>query len=292
MAQTIIKNETIQVTVNSFGAEMASIQDASGKEYLWNADPKYWKRHAPVLFPLVGGLHNKQFTAKGQVYPMGQHGFARDSEFTLLSQSDTEVWYRLTDSEETLAKFPYRFTLDIGYRLGDHTVETIWRVTNSGDETLYFSVGGHPAFVCPQIGEGKQSDYSLHFYNDQPLTMSLLGEGGLLTDKKAELKLDENGFIRIDEHLFDGDALIMEHHQVHKVALVNPAGVEYITVSYNAPLVGVWSSPGKNAPFVCIEPWYGRADAIDYTGTWEEREWGNKLETGEVFEGGFVTEIR
>lgn len=291
MAQTVIKNKTIQVIVNSLGAEMASVQDAEGKEYLWNADPKYWKRHAPVLFPLVGGLKGKQYRLKDQVYTMGQHGFARDQEFELVSAADTECWYRLTESEESLAVYPYHFTLEIGYRLGDHSVETIWRVTNSGSETLHFSIGGHPAFVCPQSESEKQSDYKLHFYHEEPLTISLLGEGGLLNGRKAELKTD-HGQLPIDEHLFDGDALILEHHQVQKVSLVNPAGVEYVTVAYDAPLVGVWSSPGKNAPFVCIEPWYGRADAADYAGTWEEREWGNRLEAGEVFEGGFTVTIQ
>lgn len=291
MAQTVIKNDTIQVIVDSHGAEMTSIRDANDREYLWNADPKYWKRHAPVLFPLVGGLKDKQYRLKGQVYAMGQHGFARDMEFELLRAEDTECWYRLTENEESLAVYPYSFTLDIGYRLGDHSVETVWRVTNSGPEPLYFSVGGHPAFVCPQSPQEKQSDYFLHFYQEKPLVLSLLGQGGLLTDQKAELELD-NGRLRVDEHLFDGDALIMEHHQVQKIALVNPAGVEYVTVTYDAPLVGVWSSPGKQAPFVCIEPWYGRADAADFAGTWEEREWGNCLEAGQVFEGGFTVTIQ
>lgn len=291
MAQTVIRNDTIQVTVDAHGAEMTSIQDAGGREYLWNADPTYWKRHAPVLFPLVGGLRGKQYRLHGQTYTMGQHGFARDMEFTLRQAGETECWYRLTENEESLAVYPYPFILDIGYRLGDHTVEVIWRVTNSGSEPLHFSIGGHPAFVCPQPGAGKQDDYSLHFYQDRPLVLSLLGEGGLLTGQKAEL-VTEDGRLPIDAHLFDGDALIMEHHQVQKIALVNPDGVEYITVTYDAPLVGVWSSPGKNAPFVCIEPWYGRADASDFDGTWEEREWGNCLEAGQVFEGGFTVAIQ
>lgn len=290
MAQTVIKNGAIQVTVDSHGAEMTSVQNGEGREYLWNADPKYWKRHAPVLFPLVGGLRDKQYRLQGQTYTMGQHGFARDMEFALLKAEDTECWYRLTENDETLEMYPYPFALDIGYRLGDHSVETIWRVTNSGSETLHFSIGGHPAFVCPQSAGEKQSDYSLHFYSDGPLLLSLLGEGGLLSGRKAERKT-QNGMLPIDEHLFDGDALILEHHQVHKIALVNPAGEEYVTVSYDAPLVGVWSSPGKLAPFVCIEPWYGRADAADFAGTWEEREWGNCLEPGQVFEGGFTVTI-
>jgi galactose mutarotase-like enzyme len=288
MAQTVIQNDTIRVTVDSHGAEMTSIQNAEGKEYLWDADPKYWKRHAPVLFPLVGSLKDGQYRLNGKTYFMGQHGFARDSEFQLLQASQTECWYRLTESEESLAVYPYPFTLDIGYRLGEQTVETIWRVTNSGTQPLYFSIGGHPAFLCPQTPEEQKSEYSLHFYQENPLTLSLLNQG-LLAKQTMET---QHGFAKIGQHLFDVGTLILEDDQVKKVALVNPDGVEYITVTYEAPVVGVWSGSKNDTPFVCIEPWYGLADADNFTGTWEERKWGNCLEAGQVFEGGFTIRIK
>ena len=290
MSQVILKNETITVTIDTAGAEMTSIRSAAGKEYLWSGDPQYWKRHAPVLFPLVGSVWNKEFRVGDQTYAMGQHGFARDMEFELTSATETEAWFRLTSSEETLAKYPYEFILDIGYRLGENSVENIWRVTNPAQTPLDFSIGGHPAFVCPQEEGEKQTDYRLWFDTTEPMTSAIIRQGGCVSDEKKTI-VTEDGYLPIDAHLFDDDALIIEYDQCHQVALVNPAGQKYLTVSFTAPLFGVWSCPGKNAPFVCIEPWYGRCDAMGYEGQWKDRTWGNTLQAGETFEGAFTVEI-
>ena len=278
------------VAIDTAGAEMTSICSAEGKEYLWSGDPQYWKRHAPVLFPLVGSVWNKEFRVGEKAYPMGQHGFARDMEFEVLSTTDTEAWFRLTSSEETLAKYPYEFVLDIGYRLGENSVENIWRVTNPAKEPLHFSIGGHPAFVCPRKEGDKQTEYRLWFDTKEPMTSAIIREGGCVSEEKKTI-VTEDGYLSIDAHLFDDDALIIEHDQCHKVALVDTDGVHYLTVSFRAPLFGVWSCPGKNAPFVCIEPWYGRCDSMGYEGQWKDRTWGNVLQAGETFEGAFTVEI-
>lgn len=291
MALTVLQNETISVTIDSRGAEMVSLKNVLGREYLWSGDPLYWKRHAPVLFPLVGSLKNKQYRLGDKVFPMSQHGFARDVEFSQLTCTDEECWYRLTENMASLTIYPYAFILDIGYRLGDGCVENLWRVTNPGSKPLYFSLGGHPAFVCPlEVGQ-KQSGYSLHFDTDKALVSGIIGEGGLLTSDRKTINT-EKGYLPIDEHLFDDDALIFENHQAHEVSLADPDGRKYLTVSFDAPLFGIWSPPGKEAPFVCIEPWYGRCDAADFDGSWEERTWGNVLQPGETFEAGFKVQIR
>lgn len=287
MAQTVLKNGTITVTVDSHGAEMVSLKDAQGQEYLWNADPAYWKRHAPVLFPLVGSLRDKQYRLGGKLYPMNQHGFARDFEFSLLSAKEDECWFRLAENMATMTVYPYAFLLDIGYRIGEGWVENLWRVTNPASRPLHFSLGGHPAFVCPRKPGEKQSDYALRFDTEAPLTCSVIGEGGLVDPTAAKTIATKKGLLPVDDHLFDDDALIVEHDQAHRVSLVDPEGRDYLTVTFDAPLFGVWSCPGRQAPFVCIEPWYGRCDAADFTGSWEERAWGNTLQPGEVFEGGF-----
>lgn len=289
MAEIILKNDTIAIAVDSCGAELTSIK-SGGKEYLWNGDPAYWKRHAPVLFPLVGSLKDRQYRLDAKTYVMNQHGFARDMEFSVLEESENECWFRLTENMATMTVFPYAFILDIGYRIAERTVETIWRVKNPANTPLHFSVGGHPAFVCPQTPGEEQSAYRLRFDTEKPLVSSVIGAGGLVQSEKKIYETEE-GFLDIDAHLFDGDALVIENHQAHRVSLVNPAGTEYVTVSFDAPLFGIWSCPGKNAPFVCIEPWYGRCDAQDFTGTWEERTWGNTLQPGETFEGGFRVEV-
>ncbi|MCI8401990.1 MAG: aldose 1-epimerase family protein [Lachnospiraceae bacterium] len=291
MARKILKNDTIAVTIDSCGAEMVSLQNAAGEEYLWNGDPAYWKRHAPVLFPLVGSLKNKQYRLGDKIYQMNQHGFARDMEFSFLEEKDGECWFRLTENMATLTMYPYEFILDIGYRIGDNCLENIWRVTNPASRPLHFSIGGHPAFVCPRRPGESQTAYALRFDTDKPLLASVIGEGGLVQTATRPVATD-GGLLVIGEHLFDKDALVIEENQAHRVSLVDPEGVEYVTVSFDAPLFGVWSCPGKKAPFVCIEPWYGRCDGDGFTGSWEERIWGNTLAPGECFEGGFKVEIR
>ena len=291
MALTVLKNDTVSLTVDSCGAEMISLKNAEGREYLWNGDPLYWKRHAPVLFPLVGSLKNKQYRIGEKTYPMGQHGFASDVEFALVSATDTECWFQLTESMASLTVYPYEFILEVGYRLGDGSVETIWKVNNPASRPLHFSLGGHPAFVCPRTPGERQSDYRLRFDAEGPLVSGVIGEGGLLSDAVKKIQLTE-GTLPIDSHLFDDDALILEGGQAHKVSLVAPDGEDYVTVSFDAPLFGVWSCPGREAPFVCIEPWYGRCDAADFDGEWSERAWSNTLGPGETFEGGFTVEIK
>ena len=282
MALFQISNDKITIQVDSMGAELKSLKElASGREYMWNADPKYWKRTSPVLFPLVGGVNGGVYRVDGREYPMGQHGFARDAEFQLKSQVASEIWFTLESGEDTLKKYPYPFALELGYELVDTSVVVKWRVKNPGTECLYFSIGGHPAFLCP-IEEGtKQSDYRIRFDTREKVVSSCL-ENGLLSGKTVTYNL-KNSELAVTEHLFDGDALVIEHDQAHSAALVSPDGREYLKVEFDAPLFGIWSPPGKQAPFICIEPWYGRCDRKDYTGEWKEREWMQSLDAGETF---------
>ncbi len=290
MALFQISNEKITIQVDSLGAELKSLKKvATGQEYMWNGDPKFWKRTSPVLFPVVGGLCGGEYRLKGKSYPMGQHGFARDMEFQLKSQVSSEIWFTLQSNEETMRKYPYPFVLELGYGLKDTTVIVKWRVKNPAKEALSFSIGGHPAFLCP-IEEGtKQSEYRLLFDAKDELVSSCL-EGGLLGKNTQVYKLND-GILPITENLFDGDALVIENDQAHSAALVKPDGTPYLTVRFDAPLFGIWSPPKKNAPFVCIEPWYGRCDRTDFAGEWEEREWSRTLSTGETFEAEYTITV-
>lgn len=282
MAMFQISNDKITIQVDSMGAELKSLKDvATGREYMWNADPQYWKRTSPVLFPLVGGLKGGVYRLEDREYSMGQHGFARDMEFKLKSQVANEIWFTLESDERTLDRYPYPFLLELGYELVEKTVVVKWNVKNPAGDRMYFSIGGHPAFLCP-IEEGtKQTDYSIRLDAEDQVKVSML-DNGLVNGQAAEYKL-ENGCIPVTEHLFDEDALVIEHDQAHSVALVKPNGEAYLTVTFDAPLFGIWSPPKKQAPFICIEPWYGRCDRADFSGDWKEREWGQSLKSGEMF---------
>lgn len=290
--QAILENDNLKVTINHFGAELTSlVKKDTGVEYMWNADEKFWKRSAPVLFPIVGSLKNKEFLYDGKAYPMGQHGFARDTEFSLVSNDGVEAWFSLSSDDSTYEKYPFAFTLEIGYKLNGSTLQVTWRVVNEDEKQMHFSIGGHPAFMCPLAGEGEQTDYYIEFDTDKDLTYSKLSENGLVY-KKDNVLATNGGMLKIDAHLFDEDALVVEGDQAHVVSLLRPDKTPYLTVKFDAPLFGLWSPAGKGAPFVCIEPWYGRCDSEEFDGTLDQREYGHTLEVGEEFEVSFDIEIK
>ena len=283
MERLQIRNESLTLEIDAHGAEMKSLIDnCSGQEYLWCGDAAYWGRTSPVLFPLVGNYREKQSCFDGKWYSLSQHGFARDMDFELVSEKGDEIWFALEDSPETLEKYPFGFRLELGYRLQGRAVEVLWKVTNKNDREMYFSIGGHPAFNCPLREGEKQTDYRIGFDTCEPLTASVLDENGTVSERTKVLELTD-GMLQITDSLFDEDALIVEHDQAHKVALYTPEGEKYLEVKFEAPLFGIWSPAGKHAPFVCIEPWYGRSDRADFGQKLEEREWGNVLKAGEVF---------
>ena len=146
----MLENDCLAIEVSTFGAELQSIRDkATGFEYLWYGDKTYWGRRSPVLFPIVGKVWEGRMRYQGAEYLLSQHGFARDMEFELVSETETEVRYRLVSTEETLKKYPYQFVLEIAYRLHDNKVDVIWEVTNPSDKDICFQIGAHPAFYYP-----------------------------------------------------------------------------------------------------------------------------------------------
>lgn len=181
--------------------------------------------------------------------------------------------------------------LEIGYKLSGSEIKVIWRVTNPAKKDLLFSIGGHPAFMCPVAEQGKQSDYYLKLDTDKAITYGLICDGGLLDKEDNLLKVDSDGYCQIDEHMFDKDALIIENRQASKVSLCTPDKKPYLTVSFDAPLFGLWSPAGMGAPFICIEPWYGRCDRAGFAGELKDREYGNSLAQGEKFEKSYTIAI-
>ncbi len=282
----VLENEVLRVEIDSFGAELKSVKSKkTDEEYMWQGDPKYWGRTSPVLFPFVGSLKNKQFVYKGKTYPMGQHGFARDMEHTVISKGDVEIWFQLVSTEETLEKYPLEFQLNIGYQLEENEVKVLWKVSNPFDETLYFSIGAHPAFNCPIHGEDSKKGYSMYFGNVSEIHHhgNTSDTGLAMMDEDIVIPLIDNK-VEIAEDFFDRCTYMVEGNQTGSVGIVDPDGRRFVTVEFDMPLFALWSPEKKNAPFICIEPWCGRCDAVDFEGTLEERAFGNKLLPGEMFE--------
>jgi len=285
----ILENDVLKAEISLHGAELRSaVRKDKDASYLWYADSKFWGRTSPVLFPFVGGVKDKVYRTEGKAYAMGQHGFARDMDFVLTEQTADEAWFALDSTDETLKKYPYRFRLEIGYRLNGGSIRVMWRVKNTDSKEMYFSIGAHPAFMCPMKEDEEQSTYQVSFYDAdgkklETVVSTSIGSKGLVVDEKVTYELND-GCLYVTEHLFDHDALVLEHNQVQQIGLKDADGNEYIRVKFDTPLVGVWSPPGKKAPFVCIEPWYGRCDAENFAGELKDREWSNTLEAGKLFE--------
>ncbi|MDD6201808.1 MAG: aldose 1-epimerase family protein [Lachnospiraceae bacterium] len=290
--QYLLQNKHLRAVIKEKGAEVVSLQ-RNGEEYLWNADARYWGRTSPVLFPIVGLLKNGQYRHEGKTYTMGQHGFARDMVFSVTQKSDTQIAMQITDTEETYEKYPFHFRLTIRYRLEEETLRVIWMVENTDDKQMYFSIGAHPGFFCPHNGQGTQSEYFIRFTKHgkavERVESSLFGTIGLSEEKQVYHMQD--GILPIDAHLFDREALILENNQVQEISLLNPKKEPYVTVAFDTPLVGIWSPPKKEAPFVCIEPWYGRCDKESFDGEFAQREWTNSLNPGEIFEGSYTISV-
>lgn len=285
-----ISNSQITIQVSPLGAELCSIV-SKGKEYLWQADPAFWKRHSPVLFPIVGSVWENEYRHEGLSYSLSQHGFARDLEFELILDLPDEVRYRLTDNEETKKKYPFPFALEIGYRLQDNRIEVLWKVKNTGSSDMYFQIGAHPAFYYPDYAPETTERGYFGFDKTDGLKCILISEKGCAdTSKEYPVELIDD-LLPIDTHTFDKDALILENSQVEKVTLYNKEKNPWLSLHFTAPVVGLWSPPGKNAPFVCIEPWYGRCDRAHYTGEYKNKDWMERLAGGERFEGGYTIAI-
>ena len=276
----------ITAAVNYHGAELRSLKK-DGHEYMWQADPAYWNRTSPVLFPFVGQVASGVFRHKGAEYKMGQHGFARDMDFELVESSENSCLFSLNSDDSTKEKYPFDFRLQIGYVLSDNGIKVTWGVTNTGNEPLEFSIGAHPAFNC--ILDNTSIRISKNIKPLDSFVNSVFGKG-LLTNDKRNVALDL-GVMKLDSHSFDGDAFVIEDAQADKVEILDTNGERVLSVAFESPLVGIWSPPGKNAPFLCIEPWYGRADKEGYTGELKDREWNNTLKCGESFNVSYSIEI-
>ena len=278
-----LDNGVISIEVANHGAELKSAVK-NGREYMWCGDAKYWGRTSPVLFPNVGRLKGNQYTLDGKVYTMGQHGFARDMDFELLNSDDNSVTYILESNEETLEKYPFDFSLAISYTLENSSVKVGWKVENKGGSVMSFSIGAHPAFNL------KDGENYFRFDNAGDIIYNLIDESGFYAaDNKHILKND--GFVKIENSMFDNDALIVENNQASEVSLCDSKKKPYVTVKFAMELFGLWSPVKMNAPFVCIEPWCGRCDRNDFEGEISERDYIINLGAGKTFEAGYEIEL-
>ncbi|MBR1669589.1 MAG: aldose 1-epimerase family protein [Butyrivibrio sp.] len=280
-----IENDRLKIAVSSHGAELSSIYDKTNdREMLWQADPNYWDRHAPVLFPFVGNCNRGVYRYKGKEYSMTPHGFARDKEFELLEKTKTSVSFVLRDDDDTKKIYPFDFELVITHVLTDNKISVIWDIKNpSRSEDLYYSIGGHPAFSCPLGDNESRNDYKVKFEkNDLEYVLILQETREVDYQNPNKLSLTD-GYLQITDDLFQKDALIFDNSQVKEISLCTPDGKEYVTMHCEGfPSFGLWSKPSKDARYVCLEPWIGRCDNKGFEGELPEKYCVQHLAPNEV----------
>lgn len=279
-----LENQRLCVEISEMGAEVTRIYDKKNNaEILWEADPEFWKRHSAILFPNVGKTWHNKVLINGTQYPTSQHGFARDNEFKCICQKDHSVSFLFRSGEETKEVYPFDFELLITYVLEERTLRVIWEVRNPGDEDMYFTIGGHPAFRVAKPDE-KKTDYILKFPGKTSLDYILIDPAELAADPKKVHKLAlDGGYTAITEEMFENDALIFDNGQIEEVWLCHKDGTPYVGLKCEGfPNFGIWSV--KDAPFVCLEPWMGRCDDVGFDKELSEKPNVNKVAPGESFQ--------
>ena len=289
-----IANEFLTVTLSPQGAELQSVKGAvSGLEYLWQANPKVWGRHAPVLFPFVGRSKNDQYTYQGKTYPMGQHGFARDRQFEVESQTDTAVTFLLKSDEESLKIYPFEFELRVSYQVNDTHLKVGYDVKNTAQSgPMYFSVGGHPGFKVPLTDDTQFEDYFLD-YRPQKSRVKIPLQGAFINLNERTLAPTDVA-TDINHPLFKEDALIYElKGQENKFSIRSEKTDHAISLKVSgAPFIGVWSPYPTEGELVCLEPWWGIADDVDASGELSEKFGVNQLAPNEEFNASYEITVK
>lgn len=287
-----IANEFLTVEINPYGAELQSLKgNVSGLEYLWQADPAVWQRHAPVLFPFVGRSKNDQYTYQGQTYPMGQHGFARDREFEVESVSAQKAVFLLKSDAESLAIYPFEFELRITYQIKDMHLTVNYDVKNTATQgPMYFSIGGHPGFKVPLTDDTQFEDYFID-YRPQKSRIKIPLQGAFINLNERTLAPTDVA-TDINHALFKNDAMIYDlKGQENTFSIRSEKTKHSISMKLSAPFIGVWSPYPTAGNLVCLEPWWGIADDVEANGELSEKFGVNRLAPQATFNANYEITI-
>ena len=258
-----IENEKLKVEISDLGAEIMSIKSkATGHEYLWQGNDKYWANRATILFPICGRLTEGKYIWKGKEYEMVLHGFAKLCVFNVVEKTDTEITLELTPNEETRKAYPFDFVFRMTYTLTDTTIKNTFFVNNPTEEDLPFTVGGHPGFNIPFCDGEAFEDYYLEFKCEKPTERLIMSPTCFYTGKNEPMPLKDGKIIELRHDLFDNDGVFM-NNMCRCISLKSKKNNRAVTLKFeDMKHYGLWQKPHSDAPYVCIEPWCG-VPAID-----------------------------
>jgi galactose mutarotase-like enzyme len=277
-----LENESLILKMKEQGAELTNIILKSDRtEYLWQGDSRFWGRHAPILFPIVGRLADDTYYVDSKAYHLSQHGFARDMVFEVTEKSGNTITYTLNSTGETLKKYPFSFSLDVTYELEGNSITVIYDVQNTNDEKMLFSIGAHPAFNVPFTANETFEDYYLDFDVPEIFDIYVLDKG--LRKPSKHSIADPAQTLPLTKELFRDDALIFENLSKNKITIRSKNHSKFVEVEFpDFPYSGIWT-PYNEAPFLCIEPWQGIADEVGEPADLQQKKGILSLQNGEIF---------
>ena len=287
-----IENTKLKIEVKRTGAELCEIKSTKYKtDFLWNANPDIWGSYAPNLFPIIGALKENSYSYENEKYSLPKHGFIRNNEhIKLKEQTKNSLTFGLSYSEDSLKIYPFKFELSITYILKDNFIDVIHNVKNLDEKTIYFSIGGHPAFKCPVFDSENYDDYTLEFEHPENSKTHLINmENGLISSDTEKI-FNNSKTLKLTHDLFNKDALIFKDLKSKKVTLKSNSHGEILTVNYHDfDYLGIWAKPNGN--YVCIEPWLGIADNETTNQNIKEKEGILKLAPNKSFKATYTIEI-
>ena len=272
-----IENEFLSVKIKKYGAELNSVKSKeTGIEYLWQGNPDIWYGQSPVLFPIVGTLLDNKYRVDGREYELFRHGCARKRDFEVKETGEGFITLTQSFNDDSLKAYPYRYVLDITFRLDGKKLTVTHTVRNADDKKIYFSIGAHPGFNC-SIGDVLEFDQE-----ETDVVNEMIDEDSILFDEKFPSPIDGRIFT-ITEHIFDKDAHVLSNLKSKKSTLKSKSRPQEVEFTFgDAPYLGLWAKPG--APYVCIEPWYGINDSREKKADFSQKRAIESIDTGEVFE--------
>jgi len=248
-----IASPALSAQINPFGAELWRLQDAEGRDLLWDGDPAWWTGRAPLLFPIVGRVPDDRYTHEGRTFELPRHGFARRSTFEVVRQEPALARLRLVADAQTQAVYPFDFVLEAEFELQGAELRTTVSVANHGSTPMPATFGFHPAFRWPLPGAGERSDHGIVFADEPGPLRRLDAAGGLGTERASPPT--EGRRLPLDDAMFVDDALIFEAPRGRSLRYSGAGGPSLAITWTGMSHLGIWTKPG--APYICIEPWHG-----------------------------------
>jgi galactose mutarotase-like enzyme len=263
-----IASDFLTAEISPHGAELQSLLDAEGRQFMTDADPAFWTGHAPVLFPIVGRVNHDHYRLDSVEYEMPKHGFARRSHFDLVRSDEASATFQLTDGAATRVHYPFAFALEMAFTVQERTLSMTATVRNTGDVSMPASFGFHPAFAWPLPFGGTKEQHQVRFERDEPGALKEISPDGLIATAERETPVEGN-VLHLKDELFTNDALVWDELESRCVHYGVP-GKPGLDIAFpDTSMLGIWMKPG--AHYLCIEPWAGIADPEGYAGDFRSK---------------------